>query len=407
MDAEEATQKWRGYQRQVGAITDELGDSAKYKERVAIKKADLVRFQDIEEKSRRTESATKEKKGTEEEIRKHATMMQGEAKFASSSDQALDMSRAAEMMKARQASALASGGMSSSGFNADGRGAAAIPDVKSLEPEEIDDGGSANDDPASKRRRTEETQSTHGSDGGSPPKPAAEEHWYEGDELISKALKSHSEWVTKLETSASEAIVTSKALLRECDSEIYEYVKVEACVLKSRAFALQLHTLSQQLLAVTVSSDASARETQGTLTEGMGNDKQDRKDKNLDQADQAHDGSKGQPGQPKPQVEAKDPAKKPQAEDEEMPDGPKDDKEKEKETGEKDDKDKGEAEKKADEKVGEENKSPQEADGADGQAKKGNADNPLPAPKPEDAAAAAPEAQVGKQAAAAAVATKT
>ena len=44
VDADTAAQQWQQHYDKLGAITDFLGPNAKYNERVAIKKSDLVKF---------------------------------------------------------------------------------------------------------------------------------------------------------------------------------------------------------------------------------------------------------------------------------------------------------------------------------------------------------------------------
>ena len=97
VDADTAAQQWLDHYNKPDAITDLLGPNAKYKERVAIKKSDLVKFRDAQIKTQGYKMKEAEKKkASKEDIDKADDKMQRGFQFqqGSSSDRtAMDTAR--------------------------------------------------------------------------------------------------------------------------------------------------------------------------------------------------------------------------------------------------------------------------------------------------------------------------
>ena len=137
VDALEASARWKDLFNAPGAITDSKGPTEKYKNRVAVHKADLVTQRDANIHSQGYVAAEKEiRKGSQEDIDRMEARLAKETMFKatnsrSRTDQALSMAKAS----------LASGGTGA--WSDNGKSAAMIGDVRDLLSESENEGSQA------------------------------------------------------------------------------------------------------------------------------------------------------------------------------------------------------------------------------------------------------------------------
>ena len=137
VDALEASARWKDLFNAPGAITDSKGPTEKYKNRVAVHKADLVTQRDANIHSQGYVAAEKEiRKGSQEDIDRMEARLAKETMFKatnsrSRTDQALSMAKAS----------LASGGTGA--WSDSGKSAAMIGDVRDLLSESENEGSQA------------------------------------------------------------------------------------------------------------------------------------------------------------------------------------------------------------------------------------------------------------------------
>lgn len=140
MDPMEASALFQAKKTEIGAVTDNLGPGPTMKDqmRVAIKRADTLKFRDAFVKTQGYEATGPvNKKATAEDIDKHLDTMRRGPKWSSAA--ALDRGDLAKSMIGAASSSIA-GGSSDGAFGAIGLAASHVPDVTELLSEEEEQG---------------------------------------------------------------------------------------------------------------------------------------------------------------------------------------------------------------------------------------------------------------------------
>ena len=253
VDADTAAQQWLELYNKPGAITDLLGPNAKYKERVAIKKSDLVKFRDSHIKGQGYKMKELEKKkASKEDIDKADDKMQKGFQFqqGSSSDRtAMDTAR--HVASARAAAAMGSGAdFGASAFSEGGRAAQAAPAIRELDSsdEEDDDGdtkcnpdegseGEENNGKGKRKRKDEDGDEKDGHKG----KKAKKTHdvWFTRDDNIAAAVKAHEKYTQKLAADLTNLKEQMRASLDAIPEEHAKATELEARLVRTRLMAIR------------------------------------------------------------------------------------------------------------------------------------------------------------------------
>ena len=135
LDTREASRRWHDFFNEPGAIKDQLGPTEKDKDRVAIKLKDTVEFEDawINAQAVVCQGPTV-KKGTKEDVDKAVSDMQRGGFSMTGQSRASRDDMASAM--ARATSAAAASGTREGAFGSVGAGAAYVPDIKDLLPDD-------------------------------------------------------------------------------------------------------------------------------------------------------------------------------------------------------------------------------------------------------------------------------
>ena len=223
---DECASKWRDLYHAPAAITDALGPCQRYKDRVAVKKADMVTFREASIKARLMQARQKDIKNPDE-----AAMLAMEAQVNKGSllqDSSATLSRtelAQSMMGAR-------GDIQQGAFSSEGIAARQLGNVRDLESE---------DEAPAATEGTEDAQSGVGSaaagaagDNASAPgsvrglkgkrKPAP---WFDKDGQYGTAIKKHNEYMQNTSKSFKDAIKAAVDLSSQIAPDIQETVKNE------------------------------------------------------------------------------------------------------------------------------------------------------------------------------------
>ena len=250
MDPLEAAAEWKTLFSAPGAITDDLGKNPKYKERVAIKKTDLVKFRDASVRSRAYIVKDKEqKKATQADIDKAEARLSKDASFLSTNVRGR-VDQAAAMVEM-----ATSAGNDGGAFSSEGKAALHVGNVRDLLSEdeaemEEQDGDESDVDthPASsapsdnitpKKKRDGETESLLSGSDKKPLKKPKKEPWFDRDGAVASALKAHQTWINNTRGTINSTIQGLKEAL-EKSGDFADQVKNEARLAHNRLQALRL-----------------------------------------------------------------------------------------------------------------------------------------------------------------------
>ena len=246
MEAADASAQWKQFRDQAGAIRDMLGPSPKYKERVAIKKVDLVKFRDSSVKVQSYQLRDKDvKNANQDAIDKAAARLSKGPTFSATSAR----SRGDMACAMTGALAAATSGGEGGAFSSAGLAAMHIPDVRDLVSEE--EGEAAEEEsvdgnpetPRKRKREGEETaagESSSSSKGSRPTKKSKKERWFGRDAAVASALKGHQGWLKTTRRDMNTIITSSQVAIENVTPDVEDEVKNEMKLAKNRLYALRL-----------------------------------------------------------------------------------------------------------------------------------------------------------------------
>jgi hypothetical protein len=210
--------------------------SAKYRDRVGILKADLIRVQDIVRRSQGYNCTNKPNvKAEQSDIDKADAQMRSGALYTGAGSQMGIEDCAAQLAKARANVMLQSGAsIAGSAFGEQGKAIQAIGDIKDFDPQS----GSDSEQEGSKRKAGEGDEEESPAKKTKPDKSI--DHWYGGDEACSAECKKHKTWTEAIEKKANEAIAYEKEVVSLIKPELYDGVRSDYAISRSRALALLL-----------------------------------------------------------------------------------------------------------------------------------------------------------------------
>lgn len=234
MDAEEAKQKWNDLCGMPGAITDNLGECEKYLRRVCVKVKDMVIIRDAKIESRGYRASNLEaKKATADDI---ARVQNRLARGTSSEDFGADRINTAGIMMGGRAA----GNEGASAFTSSGRSAMNIGDVQELEDSDKSDVENAEDNAEDKESALGGSEDGSGKSKTKVVAKNVKKPWFNADEKISAAIKSHEEWFSKTKHECVKLLKDMKTATDAVTSEIAGSCSNEVKILETRRNALKL-----------------------------------------------------------------------------------------------------------------------------------------------------------------------
>ena len=240
----QATSLWKEKFMKPGALVDKKSENADFKERVAIKKGDYVTYRDLHSKgSGYITGAGPKKNATMEDVNKADAMMNSGLTMVGAGSDRNDLDLAKSLVAAKSIAGRTTDAPVSA-FGEDGRVAQALPKVRDLESsdeeKETKDGPKVTEDAnAVVGSGTGKKRGAENGVGDNPPSKIPK-LWFGREEAINGLVKSHKTWTESITTEGRMVVEGSSKLLSSINSTLYESVKGEATVVKSRCAALTL-----------------------------------------------------------------------------------------------------------------------------------------------------------------------
>ena len=232
---DECAAKWRELYNAPHAITDSLGPCQRYKDRVAVKKADMVTFREASIKARIMQARQKDVKNPDE-----AAMLAMEAQINKGSllqDSSATLSRtelAQSMMGAARADVQGA-------FSSEGIAARQLGDVQDLVSEdEAPETTEGTEDGQSCVVASSENASAPGSVGSKKGSKRKLEPWFDKDGQYGTAIKKHNEYMQNTTKTFKDVIKSAIDTSKEIRPAIQETVKNEKRLVDNRVWAIKL-----------------------------------------------------------------------------------------------------------------------------------------------------------------------
>ena len=267
LDREHSKTMWLRAKEKPEAITDQLGPNPRFKDRVAMKKADVITVRDgfVRTQGYVMDGVTK-KAANQADIDKFDLQMRRSPQWqGAGSDQATaDMAKTMHQAKvvALRTEGAETGSSMAGAFSGDGKVAMRLGEVKDLLPDDEDDDG---DEDAGESGSACDTKKRAGAEAeGAPPKKRQAIVWLDRDEQINKYQKTHREWLSKQTQQMKNQLWEADKVLKTVTSDIGPDVKVESAVCRSRMAAALLISFECP------SAAADPREADGKTFEGKG-----------------------------------------------------------------------------------------------------------------------------------------
>mgnify|MGYP001813951621 CR=1 FL=1 len=235
MDPEEAKREWKKKLDAPGAIVDEKGPNARYCQRVAVNKADLVVFRDASIKSQGYVGKDKEvKKASQEDVDRAEARLSKDPTLAASS------ARSSTDQAASLVAAAAAG--DDGAFSSEGKAAMQLGDIKDLMSDAEDQPPSPSErvTPQKPSAKRDSDACEDSSKKPSSKKKAKKEAWFDRDAAVASALKGHQAWIKNTKLSIQTTMEGLKQALDKVTPEVEEEVKNESKLAKNRLYALKL-----------------------------------------------------------------------------------------------------------------------------------------------------------------------
>jgi hypothetical protein len=232
-DSEDAKVAWLDFQKEAGAICDNKGPCAKFRQRVAIKVKDVVKFRDGHERSQIATAAEKEsKKATQKELDELEVRMRQGA--ATSMEDRSDLAQ--RMVTSAGAAGSAGGG---GAFSEVGVGVSNFGSIHDLKDDMKELEEQANEEEAEDKEKEKETE-------GETPKAKAkakskaEKVWFQRDEKILAEISRHRTWETTVKGNLGEVKRRLEQVAEKATIDIKDEVVAEMRLLSNRLRAVKL-----------------------------------------------------------------------------------------------------------------------------------------------------------------------